>query len=231
MQYGIPRSGSFVAQAAPDVRATFIRKVYTLFSASLLTTIAVGTVAAQAAFAPAMLSLSSVWMIGTFGCLIAMFFARRAPGINLALLFLFAAFEGAWLGPFLSLYNHILPGVPAQAAWLTGGVFGGLSLYTFQSRRDFSFLGGMLWASLIALIIGGFLMFFLGSTLLHTIYCIAGVIIFSAYVLYDTSRIINTLEPGEEVVGAISLSLDLINLFLYSLELLSIFNGNSRSRD
>ncbi len=231
MQYGIPHSGSFVAQATPDVRAAFIQKVYTLFFASLLTTIAVGTVAAQAAFAPAMLSLSSVWMIGTFACLIGMFFARRASGINVALLFLFAAFEGAWLGPVLSLYNQVLPGVPAQAAWLTGGVFGGLSLYAFQSRRDFSFLGGMLWASLLALIIGGFLMFFLGSTLLHTIYCVAGVVIFSAYVLYDTSQIINQLEPGEEVTGAINLYLDMINLFLFVLRLLSIFSGNSSSRD
>ena len=231
MQHGIPHSGSFVAQASPDIRAQFIQKVYTLFFASILTTVAVGTVAAQSAFAPAMASLSAVWMLGTFGCLIAMFFARRASGINVALLFLFAAFEGAWLGPVLSVYNQVFPGVPAQAAWLAGGVFGGLSLYAFQSRRDFSFLGGMLWASLTALLIGGFLMFFLGTALLYTLYCVAGVIIFSGYVLYDTSNLLNTLEPGDEVVGAINLYLDLINLFLFILRLLSIFSGNSSSRD
>ncbi len=228
MQYGIPQSTSFVAEATPDVRATFIRKVYTLFFASLLTTIAVGAISAQAAFAPAMLALRPVWIIGTFACLIGMFFARRVSGLNLVLLYLFAAMEGALLGPLVSMINQVMPGVPAQAAWLTGGVFGGLSIYVFQSKRDFSFLGGMLWASLLALLIAGFVMFFVGSTVANTLYCIVGILIFSGYVLYDTSQIMNHLEPGQEAVGAIELYLDILNLFLFVLRLLGIFNSSSR---
>ena len=228
MQYGIAHSTSFVAEATPDVRATFIRKVYTLFFASLLTTIAVGTIAAQAAFAPTMMALQPVWIIGTFACLIGMFFARRVSGLNLVLLYLFAAMEGALLGPLVSMINQVMPGVPAQAAWLTGGVFGGLSVYVFQSKKDFSFLGGMLWASLLALLIGGFVMMFIGSSALNTLYCIGGILIFSGYVLYDTSQIMNHLEPGQEAVGAIELYLDILNLFLFILRLLGIFNSSSR---
>lgn len=231
MQYGIPMPGQFVSQASEEVRLAFIRRVYLLFFASVLTTIATGIVAAMPSIAPAVYALQPLFLIGTFACLIGMWFGRRASGFNVVLLYLFAALEGGLLGPYVSLVNRILPGVPAQAAWLAGGVFGGLSLYVFQSRKDFSYLGGMLWASLLALCIAGFVMFFVGSTVLHTLYCVIGILIFSGYVLYDTSQIISHLEPGDEVVGAIELYLDLINLFLLIMRLLGIMNLNSRSDD
>jgi FtsH-binding integral membrane protein len=84
----------------------------------------------------------------------------------------------------------------------------------------------MLWAALLALLIGGIVMMFVGSTLLHTLYCVIGILIFSGYVLYDTSQIIQHLEPGEEVTGAIELYLDLLNLFVLIMRLLAIFNSS-----
>jgi len=59
---------------------------------------------------------------------------------------------------------------------------------------------------------------------LYMLYMYAGPLIFAGFVLYDTSQIMNRLAPGDEVNGAISLYLDLINLFLYILEILSSFN-------
>ena len=151
-------------------------------------------------------------------------FARRVSGLNLFLLYLFAAIEGAIVGPVLVLVNHAAPGIPMQAAVLTATVFGGLSLYAFQSRRDFSFLGGFLFVGLIALIVAGIVMMFVHSSLVATIYALVGVLIFSGYVLYDTSMIMRQLGPNDAVIGAVSLYLDLLNLFWFILQLLLDFN-------
>jgi FtsH-binding integral membrane protein len=225
MNYGIANSQGFVAYASPDVRADFIRKVYSLFFLSVLVTVAVGAFCAQPALAPAMLGLTPILLIAGFVVIIALMFARRTPGLNVALLYLFAAIEGAVYGPALTLIQRQAPGIPAQAAFLTAAVFGGLSLYALQSKRDFSYLGGFLFAGLIAMVVAGFVMFFFHSALMYTIYCVVGVLIFCGYVLFDTSLIMKKLGPDEAVTGAINLYLDLLNLFWLILQLLQ---GSSR---
>ena len=224
--YATPTSGS-VAYASTDVRAEFIRKVYGLFYGSLLVTVLVGAFCAQPAVAPALLAMWPVLGIVGFVCVLAMSFARRTSGLNLALLALYAAIQGAILGPILTMVSRVAPGVPAEAAFLTISVFGGLTLYAMQSKRDFNFLGGMLFVALIALLIAGIVMFFVNITLLHTLYCVGGVLIFSGFVLYDTSRIMHHLQPGEEVVGALEIYLDFLLIFQFILSLLT----SSQSRD
>jgi FtsH-binding integral membrane protein len=224
MNYGAyPVSGirDAVAYASADVRAAFIRKVYSLFFVSVLVTVLVGSICAEPSIAPTMLGIMPILWIGTFLCVLALSFMRGASGVNLFLLYLFAGLEGAILGPYLSLLNQAVPGVPAQAAILTATVFAGLTMYAFVSGKDFSFLGGMLFIALIVLVVAGFLFFFFHSAALYTLYCVAGVLIFCGWVLYDTSQIILRLQPGQEVIGAVSLYLDLLNLFLFILRLLS----------
>lgn len=223
--YTTSTSYGYVANAPAEIRAEFIRKVYTLFFVSVLTTLGVGVFCAMPEIAPIVLGMRLVLLIAGLVCFIAMFFARRTSGLNIALLYTFAAIEGALLGPLMPFINEIAPGVPSQALWLTAGVFGGLTFYVFQSGKDFSYLGGMLWGALLALIIAGIVLFFVGSTLLHTLYCVAGVLIFCGYILYDTSQIINHLGPDEAVVGAVELYLDILNLFMFILRLLMIFSG------
>ncbi|HZT41160.1 MAG TPA: Bax inhibitor-1 family protein [Chthonomonadaceae bacterium] len=124
----------------------------------------------------------------------------------------------------LTLVNRVAPGIPAEAAILTAAVFGGLSLYAIQSKRDFSFMGGFLFVGLLALVVTGIVLIFVHAALLQTIYTFVGVLIFSGYVLYDTSLILKKLGPNDTVTGAISLYLDLINLFWFILQLLMEFN-------
>jgi hypothetical protein len=168
-----------------------------------------------------MLAMMPLLAIGTFVCILVMAFARRAAGLNVFLFYLFAALEGAIVGPLLTLINQTAPGVPAEAAWITISVFGGLTLYTMQSGKDFSYLGGMLFVGLIGLIVAGIVMFFVHAAIMYTVYCLFGILIFCGYILYDTSRILLRLEPGDEIVGAISLYLDLLNLFWFILDLLT----------
>src|SRR5690242_8871762 len=130
MNYGISHSGAgFVAGYPADVRADFIRKVYSLFFLSMLVTVGVGAWAA--ANAPAILGFWPVLMIAGIVCIIALSFAQRVAGWNLALLYLYSAIQGAILGPLLMIYNERFPGLPAEAGVVTIAVFGGLTAYVF----------------------------------------------------------------------------------------------------
>ena len=220
MNYGVAHSrGGFVADYSVDVRADFIRKVYSLFFTSLLVTVGVGAFAA--ANAPAIVGYWPILMIAGIACVIALSFARRVPGWNVALLYLYSAIQGAILGPLLTIYEARYPGLPLEAGAVTVAVFGGLTAYVFASKKDFSYLGGMLFVGLIGLIVAGVVMFFFHAAWLSMVYSVIGVLIFSGYVLYDTSRIMLRLAPEDAVIGAVELYLDFINLFLFILRLLS----------
>ena len=224
MNYASNYNTNTVASAPADVRMDFIRKVYSLFFASLLVTVGVGAYGAQPGVASVLLPMLPVLLIADFICIIVLSFTRRTTGVNVALLYLFAGIQGAVLGPLLTLVSKVAPGVPAEAAILTIATFGGLSAYVWQSKKDFSYLGGMLFAGIIAMMVAGIVMWFVHSTLLHTIYCVVGIVIFCGYVLYDTSQILNRLGPDEAVAGAVSLYLDFINLFILILNLLMELN-------
>ena len=111
-------------------------------------------------------------------------------------------------------------GIVLEAVFLTGAIFLGLTVFTFQSKIDFSFMGAALSMGLGALILWGFLAWIFGVQTGY-IYALLGCIIFSGYILFDTWLIMEKLSPHEHVLGAIMLYLDIINLFLYLLQLLS----------
>ena len=219
MNYGMQQRGGFVADYSADVRGDFIRKVYSLFFLSLLVTVGVGAWAA--ANTPVIMGYWPMLMIAGIVCIIALTFARRVPGWNVALLYLYSAVQGAILGPVLTMYEARWPGLATEAGWVTIAVFGGLTAYVFASKKDFSFLGGMLFMGLIALIVAGFVMMFVHAAMASMIYSIVGVLIFSGFVLYDTSQIMLRLGPEDAVMGAVALYLDFINLFMFILRLLS----------
>merc|ERR1712072_365726 len=112
-------------------------------------------------------------------------------------------------------------GVVLQALVLTAAVFISLSSYVLVTKKDFSFLGGGLFAGLIILIVwsimNSFFDFGLGGRM---VFSLVGALIFVGYILYDTSMIIHHYGPDDAVVASIALYLDLINLFLYLLEFL-----------
>jgi len=213
-----------VSHAPADVRAEFIRKVYTLFFSSVLITVGVGWFCAQPAVMAVILPMRFLfWLVG-FGLAIAIGWSRKANAANVGMLYAFAAVWGAMIGPLLSLVERFAPGVGIQAAVLTVATFGGLSMYAIQSKKDFSYLAGFLFAAVIGLIVAGIVMMFFHTPLMSMIYAAAGILIFCGYTLYDTSQIMNRLAPNEAVAGALDLYLDFINLFLFILRLLLELN-------
>lgn len=125
-------------------------------------------------------------------------------------------------------YASGLGAVVLQALVLTFAVFLSLSAYVLVSKKDFSFLGGGLFACLVLLIFWGLLnMFFdfgLGGRM---IFSLIGSLVFIGYILYDTSLLVHHLGPDDYVIAAVTLYLDIVNLFLYLLELLRMLQGGN----
>lgn len=201
-------------------RSAFISKVYTMLGISLLFCCGgalYGLSMPAGAYFPMMIAEFIVFFL-------CMGF-RRAYPLNLALLFLFTTLSGLTLGPILNHYTHgygnILPTVTATTA-LT---FGGLSAYVHISKKDFSFLGGALFVGLMGIIVVGLIGFFVPALVGNVLYALAGVLLFSGYILYDTSNLMRRYEQDEYVAATLSLYLDIINLFLF---LLRLFAGGRR---
>lgn len=97
----------------------------------------------------------------------------------------------------------------AAISLITLGVFLGLTLFTFQSKYDFSGMGPFLFGALIALVMTGFIgMIFPFGRTMDIIFAIGGCLIFSGYIVYDTYIINKRLSPDEYIMGSISLYLE-----------------------
>lgn len=112
-----------------------------------------------------------------------------------------------------------------EAVFITATVFVVLTLYTLQSKWDFSFLGAGLGMSLWVLILWGLFAAIFGVQAGY-VYALLGSLVFSLFIIYDTYMLAERHDPRDYVIAAVELYLDLINLFLYILRLLG--EGNRR---
>ncbi len=197
--------------------AQFIKTTYQLFAASCIA----GAAGAYAGMG--MAATISQWYIGLvvleFAMLFGLMFTRKKPGINMVMLFGFTFLTGITLVPLLAAVGSA---VVAQAFFMTAVIAGGLSLYAMQSTRDFSSWGKPLFIALIILVVGSVINLFLGSPLLQVLIASAGALLFSFMIIYDTQKIIQGAF-ATPVEAAISIYLDVLNLFISLLQILGIF--------
>ena len=211
------------AQASVGERVEFIRKVYGLFFAATL--FGVGGVMLGFLFPPAMVAVAQHPWIAFFmmiGGVIAAQAVRHRPGVNLVALFGFTTFTGLVISPLLYVISRQNPASIYQAGGLTVGIFGGLTAYVFVSNKDFSFMRGLLVVGLIVVILGGLLnVVMVESSGLGFALAAGAVVLFSGFVLYDTSNIIRRYPTNEYIAGALDLYLDAFNIFLALLRILN----------
>ena len=147
---------------------------------------------------------------------------RHVRGLNLVALFGFTALTGVIISPLIGFVLAYNPASLWQAGLLTVGIFGGLTAYVFVSKRDFSFMRGMLTTGLIVVVLAVVLnVFIVGSGALSFGISCAALLLFSGFVLYDTSNIIRHYPTNEYIAGALALYLDAFNIFLALLRLLN----------
>jgi len=215
--------GTNVSDSSPEIRNAFVRKVYTILFCQIVATCIVSGGLSQSSSAISWVQ-THIWafyvpMFGTLINLGLLYWKRHSHPWNFVLLSTFTVMEAFTLGVVVAFYNHT---VVMQALLITLGIFLGLTLFTFQSKYDFSGLGPWLFGGLIALVMTGIVgMFIPFNSTMDLIYAIGGSLLFSGYIVYDTYMINQRLSPDEFIVGAISLYLDFINLFLSILRLLN----------
>ena len=146
---------------------------------------------------------------------------------GLVAIFAFTGVMGASIGPMLNYYLA-MPGGPSLVMQALGGtavVFFGLSAYALTTRKDFSYMGGFLMVGLLVAIVAIIANIFLQIPALSLTISAAVVMIMSGLILFDTSRIINGGETNY-IRATVSLYLDIYNLFIHLLHLLSAFSGD-----
>uniref|UniRef100_A0A0D6QXA3 BI1-like protein n=1 Tax=Araucaria cunninghamii TaxID=56994 RepID=A0A0D6QXA3_ARACU len=209
------------------LRWDFIRKIYSILTLQMLLTIAVGSVVVfvhpVALFfvsSPAGLGLYIALIILPFILLCPLYYYHQKHPVNLMLLFLFTVTISFAVGLTCAFTSGK---VILESAILTAVVVVSLTLYTFWAARrghDFSFLGPMLFAAVMVLIVFAFIqaLFPLGRISVM-IYGALASLIFCGYVVYDTDNLIKRYTYDEYIWASVVLYLDIINLFLSLLTL------------
>ena len=213
------------ARPAVESRARFIARTYnTLFLAILAFTgieIALFTTGIADVLAPA---LGGNWLIVLGGFMVASWLgshvahSAKSPVAQYAALGGFVAAEALVFTPLLWIANNRFPGAIQSAAVVTFVGFGGLTAVAFTTRKDFSFLGGLLrWGGIVALVLIGASLIFGFS--LGVFFSVAMVGFAGAAILFDTSNVIRHFPEDRHVAAALQLFSSVALMFWYVLRI------------
>lgn len=210
----IPRTGD---GAAPLATNRVVRNTYLLLSLTLaFSALVAGATAALKLPHPGLL----ITLVGYFGLL---FLTSRFRNSALGLAFVFAltGFMGYTLGPIVSAYLSLPNGhqIVMTAMGGTAATFLGLSAYALVSRKDFSFMGGFLFAGILVAFLGGLAAIFLQIPALSLTVSAAFVLLMAGLILFETGRLVNGGETNY-IMATVSLFVAIYNLFLSLMHLL-----------
>jgi FtsH-binding integral membrane protein len=152
------------------------------------------------------------------------YWKRKSYPTNLLFLGGFTALEAYSISVIVSFYDS---NIVLQALVLTLGIFIGLTIFACQTKYDFVSWAPYLFGGLWALILFGFMFAFMPRTsTTELVYGGLAAVIFSGYILVDTQLVMRHYHVEEEIAAAISLYLDIINLFLAILRILNSQQNN-----
>lgn len=141
---------------------------------------------------------------------------RKAP-MNFIFLALFTAAQSFILGVSSSRLgqNEVM-----MAVGITAAVCFGLTLFAFQTKWDFTVMGGVLFVAVIILLIFGIVAIFIPGRTISLIYASLGAFIFSIYLVYDTQMMMGgkhkySISPEEYIFAALNLYLDIVQIFMH----------------
>jgi hypothetical protein len=209
-----------------ESRRAFMSRVYGWMFAGLLVT---GIVALFTAINEPMLKFAYTWrlplLLAELGLVFALsLLAPRLSGPVAALMFLgYSALTGMTMSIFVLIYTA---GSIGQAFLLTAGVFGALSLYGTFTKKDLSAWASFLFMGLIGVVLAGVMNIFIRSDGMSFVLSCASVVVFAGLTAYDTQKLREmhastgySSAATVSIQGALTLYLDLINLFIALLRL------------
>lgn len=209
----------------------YMVKVYTWMCLAMIIT---GGVAMYTASSEAMMQMIFGNKYVFFGLILLEFVAvgvlvglinRMTASIATFIFIIYSVFNGLTLSAIFTLYTSESI---ASTFFITAGTFGAMSFYGYVTKTDLTKWGNLFFMGLVGLIIASVVNWFMQSSVLYWITTCAGVLIFTGLTAYDTQKIKNTNIIGNEgsdqdhkeaIMGALTLYLDFINLFLYLLRI------------
>uniref|UniRef100_A0AAG5DB88 Uncharacterized protein n=1 Tax=Anopheles atroparvus TaxID=41427 RepID=A0AAG5DB88_ANOAO len=216
------------------IRRGFIKKVYSILTVQLAITF---TFVSAVLFHeptklwvqnnPMMFWVAFFVMIGALIGISCCGDLRRKAPMNLILLGLFTLAESFLVSVVTARYDSK---EVMLAFGITAAVCLGLTLFAFQTKYDFTMMGGFLFTAVLVLFMFGLIAMFFPGKMMTLVYASAGALIFSMYLVYDTQIMLGgehkySISPEEYVFAALSLYLDVINIFLHILSII----GSSRN--
>lgn len=216
-----------------NIRMGFIRKVYAILMVQLAITVSFiclfiycQPVKEYSYQHPEMMLVGFVLVIALMITMACCDNVRRTFPLNFICLFLFTVVESFLLGVAASAYNA------EEVMWAAGicaFICLGLTAFAFQTKYDFTMMHGMLFVTLLIFVCFGFLVMFLHNEVVRLIYACIGALIFSLYLVYDTQLLIGghhkySISAEEYIFAALNLYLDVINLFIYILQIIGSRN-------
>jgi modulator of FtsH protease len=220
----VGRAPGAQSELAPSVQKV-LRNTYALLSLCLLFSAGVAATGVALALPAPGLVLT---LVGYFGLLFAIHRLRNS-GWALPAVFALTGFMGYTLGPVLAR-TLTLPGgaqTIVMALATTGAIFLALSAWVLSTRRDFSWMGGMLFAGMVVAILAGLAAVFFEIPALGLAVSAMVALLSAGLILYETSNIVNGGETNY-VMATVGLFVSLFNLFT---SLLSLFGFGGSSAD
>ncbi|MFP6857769.1 MAG: Bax inhibitor-1 family protein [Roseibacillus sp.] len=227
-----------VAEAPADVRATFIRKTYAHLAGAIAALVALEFLLFQIPgiekMVMTMMGGRFSWLFVLGGFMVVSWLANKwamsstSMGMQYAGLGIYVVAEAIIFLPLLLIAAHPQflnqPQIIGQAAIITGALFGGLTLIAFTTKKDFSFLGGILkmgfFVAMGLIVASIFMGFNLGL-----LFSGAMILLASISILYSTSNIIHHYGTTQYVAAALGLFASVALLFWYVLRILMAFSG------
>lgn len=229
-EYIHSRGASLVAEVDGYERAEFIRKTYNHLGGAILAFIALEAVLLHLPFTPALVQLMLgnrlSWLVVLLAFIGISYLAEQWANSAVSRekqywgLALYIVAEAIIFLPILYIAAYFAkdPYVIAKAGVVTAGLFTGLTFIAFTSKKDFSFLGGILkLAAFVAL--GIVVCSILFSFTLGTIFAGVMVVFAGGCILYDTSNIIHRYRTDQYVAASLSLFASVALMFWYILQL------------
>ena len=227
----VPGVGTDRALIDAGLRAHMIR-VFNYMAVGVALTGVVAWLTSQI-LGPELLNSPLMWVFILAPLALVFFISFRinslSVGAALTLFFVYAASVGLSLATIFLIYTRTSI---TRVFFVSAAAFGGLSLWGYTTQRSLSGMGSFLMMGLIGVIIASLVNIFLKSSGLDWIVSVIGVIVFAGLTAWDTQKIKEMYDPMDDgtvagrkaVMGALTLYLDFINLFVLLLRLL----GNRR---
>ena len=220
--------GAPVIELNEQSRGRFIARTYGHLAGAVMAFVAIEVVLFKTGLAESLASaLTGVsWLLVLGGFMLIGWLARYAASHTESLVGQYLALSAYVLAeaiifvPLLYMANKLAPGTITSAALISALGFGSLTLLVFSTRKDFSFMRGILmWGGIVALVLiaGGVIFgFHLG-----TFFSVAMIALAGASILYDTSNVLHHYSEDRYVGAALELFASVALLFWYVLRLLS----------